>query len=72
MAVPKKKRSVSRNGMRYSHVKVSVINLSKCSHCGELKQSHHICSACGYYKNQKVMVTRAEKRLNKQDDTANL
>lgn len=72
MAVPKKKTSPSRNGMRSSHIKVAVHALSKCDYCGELKHFHHVCGACGHYQKRKVLVTRAEKRLSKQEDQSGL
>tara|TARA_B100000575_G_C22987498_1_gene569565 strand:- start:566 stop:745 length:180 start_codon:yes stop_codon:yes gene_type:complete len=56
MAVPKKRTSKSRKGMRRSHdflqFKAAV---HICPECGELKLLHHICEACGTYRGQQVV-----------------
>ncbi len=54
MAVPKRKTSKSRRNMRRSHHRLKAVNMVECSHCGELKRSHHVCGACGYYKERQV------------------
>jgi large subunit ribosomal protein L32 len=55
MAVPKKKTSPSRKGMRRSHDHLKTVNVSKCSNCGSQKLSHHVCSSCGHYKGRLVV-----------------
>ncbi|MFQ5786095.1 MAG: 50S ribosomal protein L32 [Alphaproteobacteria bacterium] len=55
MAVPKRKTSKSRRNMRRSHHALSAQNLVECSNCGELKMPHHICPACGHYKDREVL-----------------
>jgi large subunit ribosomal protein L32 len=65
MAVPKKKRSKSRQGMIASGKHVSFDQLVACPQCKEPRRPHHLCSGCGYYNNRKVIVTRAEKRRQK-------
>lgn len=55
MAVPKKKTSKSRRNMRRSHHALKRVNLSECSNCGETKQPHHVCPACGYYDGREVI-----------------
>ncbi|SMP47665.1 50S ribosomal protein L32 [Desulfonatronum lacustre] len=52
MALPKKKTSRSKRGMRRSHDVVAIPNPIYCE-CGELALSHRICSACGSYKGVK-------------------
>lgn len=52
MALPKKKTSRSKRGMRRSHDGVAIPNPIYCE-CGELALSHRICSACGSYKGTK-------------------
>ena len=49
MAVPRKKVSRSRRDALKptGHV--------ECSNCGEQKQPHHICQACGHYDGREVM-----------------
>ena len=55
MAVPKKKRSKSRQGMRRSHLSLSVPAYVECAQCHEMTRPHHICAHCGYYKGKEVM-----------------
>jgi large subunit ribosomal protein L32 len=55
MAVPKKKVSPSRRGMRRSHHHLSASAHQECSNCGELKRPHHVCSHCGHYDGREVV-----------------
>ncbi len=55
MAVPKKKVSPSRRGMRRSHHAVVKEAHVECSNCGELKRPHHVCSSCGHYDGREVV-----------------
>ncbi len=55
MAVPKKKTSPSRRGMRRSHEALGNSAHHECANCGELKRPHHVCSHCGYYDGREVV-----------------
>ena len=55
MAVPRKKVSRSRRDMRRSHHALKSSAYVECSNCGEQKQPHHVCPACGHYDNRQVM-----------------
>ena len=55
MAVPKRKTTPSKRNMRRSHDGLVIKNTMECPNCGELKLTHHVCSACGYY-NKKVVI----------------
>ena len=55
MAVPKKKTSPSRRGMRRSHDALTVQAYADCSNCGELKRPHNLCSHCGHYDGREVV-----------------
>ncbi len=57
MAVPKKKTSPSRRGMRRAHDALTVKAFNECSNCGELKRPHHVCGHCGYYDGRQVVAT---------------
>jgi large subunit ribosomal protein L32 len=59
MAVPKRKTSPSRRNMRRSHHALVAVNYQECSNCGELKLSHHVCGACGFYDGREVIATSA-------------
>jgi len=54
MAVPRKKVSKSRRDMRRSHDALKVASWAECPNCGELKRPHHVCQACGYYREREV------------------
>ena len=54
MAVPKKKSSPSRMGMRRSHEALATEAHNECSNCGELKRPHHVCGHCGHYDGREV------------------
>jgi large subunit ribosomal protein L32 len=54
MAVPKRKTSPSRRGMRRAHQALSTPSYSECGNCGELKRPHHVCSHCGHYDGREV------------------
>lgn len=57
MAVPKRKTSPSRRGMRRAHDALKRINVSDCSNCGLRKLSHHMCNSCGHYKGRHILAT---------------
>ncbi len=60
MAVPKRKTTPSRKGMRRSHHALKKSNMVECDNCGELKLPHHICPSCGFY-NKKEVVSKTEE-----------
>lgn len=55
MAVPKRKTSPSRAGMRRSHHALRAEAHAECANCGELKRPHHVCAHCGHYDNREVV-----------------
>jgi large subunit ribosomal protein L32 len=55
MAVPKKKVSPSRRGMRRSHHAIGSSARHECANCGELKRPHHVCAHCGHYDGREVV-----------------
>lgn len=61
MAVPKKKTSPSRRGMRRSHEALPREAHNDCPNCGELRRPHNVCSHCGYYGGREVIA--ADKGL---------
>ncbi len=54
MAVPKRKQSPSRRGMRRSHDALKPVGVHECKGCGEQKRPHHVCPACGQYDEREV------------------
>jgi large subunit ribosomal protein L32 len=55
MAVPKRKSSPSRIGMRRSHEALKAPAYAECPNCGELKRPHNVCSHCGHYDGREVV-----------------
>lgn len=55
MPVPKKKRSRSRGGMRQAHRALKAPSVTDCSHCGQPKKPHAVCTSCGYYRGRMVI-----------------
>jgi large subunit ribosomal protein L32 len=55
MAVPRKKVTRSKRDMRRSHDAVRSAAPTECPNCGENKLPHHVCAACGYYRDREVV-----------------
>lgn len=69
MAVPKKKQSKRRSGMRKAvNNKIAPIVMSKCPKCGEPKKSHLVCMTCGYYGDKKILdiKSKLDKKVKKE------
>lgn len=60
MAVPKRKTSPSRRGMRRAHKGLSTVQVVEDSTTGELKRPHHV-SADGQYKGRKVTESKVNR-----------
>jgi len=41
--------------MRRSHDALKSNAMQECPNCGELKRPHHVCGACGHYKEREVV-----------------
>lgn len=57
MAVPKRKTSPSRRGMRRAHDSLKAVNSVECSNCGSRKLPHHLCKSCGHYNGRQVITS---------------
>ena len=60
MAVPARKVSKTRQGMKRAHVALTAKAKSKCPSCGEIIKPHRVCPKCGEYKGKKVIKTDKE------------
>lgn len=67
MAVPKKKTSQSRKGMRRSHHKVKVFHSVDCGNCGAKRLPHHVCKTCGHYNGRQIIEFKSE--IAEEDET---
>ncbi len=57
----------SHTGNRRSHHALASTSFSKCENCKALKRRHTVCSACGFYRGNKVLdlVKKTEKKQKK-------
>ncbi|MBI5236716.1 MAG: 50S ribosomal protein L32 [Deltaproteobacteria bacterium] len=55
MPNPKKRHSRCKRMQRRSHDALTSPAISKCPQCGEPKQPHHVCPACGTYRGRAVI-----------------
>ncbi len=60
MAVPKRKTSPSRRGMRRAHEALSKTNVVEDKTTGELKRPHHV-SADGHYNGRQVTKAKVNR-----------
>lgn len=58
MAVPKKKTSTSKRGMRRSHLALKPVHLSIDKETGDWGRSHHLNPKTGKYKGEQIVVAR--------------
>ncbi|MBU1131682.1 50S ribosomal protein L32 [Patescibacteria group bacterium] len=69
MALPAHRSNVSRGKRRRSHLAIKTTKAALCPKCAVPINSHTACNACGHYKGIKVLETRQDvqmKRENKQ------
>ncbi len=62
MAVPKRKVSKAKGRSRMANWKATAPNLVECPQCHELKKSHVVCPACGYYDGEKKVLVKADEK----------
>jgi large subunit ribosomal protein L32 len=55
MAVPKKRTSKQRKRKRRTHYKAQDVVVHTCARCGDPKQPHRVCPACGFYRGESVL-----------------
>lgn len=56
MAVPKKRTSHRRRGMRRAHDFLTfTAAVESCPECGELKLRHRVCEGCGTYRGMQLI-----------------
>ncbi len=62
MAVPFRRTSKAKKGMRRSHQALTAPNMVVCTNCGELTLSHRVCPNCGYYKGKLVVAPKKDAK----------
>ncbi len=55
MAVPKRRTSSTRRDKRRSHLAITPVKPTLCSHCRQPKVAHRVCPNCGYYAGVEVV-----------------
>jgi len=61
VAVPKRRTSKAKKGMRRSHQGIDFnIVLINCDQCGALKPRHAVCPECGTYKGRQVLKVKSD------------
>lgn len=62
MPLPKRKTSHARTTQRRSaNYKLSLPNPAPCPRCNAPKLPHHVCLACGFYGNRRVLEVRSRR-----------
>ena len=57
MAVPKRRKSVSKKNSRRATHKISARAYNLCVVCGAPRIPHRVCPSCGTYKGEEVLHT---------------
>ena len=60
-ALPKQKRSHSKQGRKRAHHFLTPTQLVECSNCGNKRLPHTVCAYCGYYKGEQIIEIREKK-----------
>ena len=68
MAVQQNRVTRSKRNMRRAHDALASVMGHECPNCGELKRPHHVCGACGFYREREV-VSQADE-IDLDDDAA--
>jgi len=62
VAVPKRKISRTNRDKRRTHDGIKLLNITECPRCHSKKIAHHVCLACGYYKNTEIIPQEKDKK----------
>jgi large subunit ribosomal protein L32 len=67
MPVPKRKRSRARRDSRFANKGIKAKALTECKNCKAAQLPHQVCKNCGHYKGVKILVTKAERTLKRNE-----
>ncbi|MBI2774964.1 50S ribosomal protein L32 [Candidatus Dependentiae bacterium] len=67
MPVPKRKRSRARRDSRFANKGLKVKAITTCKQCNEPLSPHVACKGCGFYKGVKVIATKNERVVKRQE-----
>ena len=60
MPNPKHRFSQTRTAKRRTQDKEEGVQLTTCSNCGAMIQTHRVCPECGYYRGKEAIKKEAE------------
>jgi large subunit ribosomal protein L32 len=60
MAVPKRRTSPSRKGMRRSHHRIELPAITRCPRCKQFRLRHTVCAKCGFYRGKPLISVSEE------------
>ncbi|MBI2917296.1 MAG: 50S ribosomal protein L32 [Chloroflexi bacterium] len=61
-ALPKRKLTSTRRGMRRAHWRLVVPSLVPCPRCRAIHMSHRVCPSCGTYSGREVIEIKTKKK----------
>ncbi len=64
--VPQRRTGKTRKRRRRSHLALDVPGMMACPNCGEMKLSHNICPACGYYDGKQVITIKQKAEVEEE------
>ena len=67
MPVPKRKRSRARRDKRFANKGIKPQSVALCANCNEALMTHQACKACGHYKGRKVLATKADRTVRRDE-----
>ncbi|NLI99261.1 50S ribosomal protein L32 [bacterium] len=62
MPVPKRRHSNTRTRKRRTHWKLNAPAISLCPQCKQPKQPHRVCTNCGFYGDQEVILVESKSK----------
>lgn len=63
--LPKRRHSTRRGGKRKAAIKLGLLGLMICAHCGKIRIPHRVCKQCGWYDGKVVVPQKIEKTKKK-------
>jgi len=67
MPVPKRKRSRARRDSRFANKGIKVKQFASCKNCQAAVLPHQVCKGCGHYKGIKVLTSKSERALKRNE-----
>lgn len=69
MPNPKKRHTRSRRDMRRaSNWRLEIGSISLCPQCGAARRPHHVCPACGFYRDRLVAAVKQKGGKGEQEE----